>query len=278
MRGLTANTRVRALATAVRGAEWAKQKFPDTWETHFLTGTAVERISGRTWAVTWDYAELGTSNLASRFLLPEGSQAEAAAGAAAEVAGGRGRDNGRGRQQQRQADVDTNTLQNPSNCANDNQSDGELEEIGDGAFDPADDRAASAPGDDDLCPHGLQWADTGNVTEEIGAVPFRKATIKWADGIDNNRRDPIDYFRHTYPRHHVPEMLEATNPNLEAAGKKPTTEQEFFVLIGIMLTVALYSHFPVEMLFGVGQPTARFAFLALPVLSKFMTFTFTRSC
>ena len=40
-----------------------------------------------------------------------------------------------------------------------------------------------------------------------------------------------------------------------------------------MLLLSLYSHFPVPMLFGVGQPTARFAFLGLPVLSKFMTYS-----
>ena len=79
MRGIVANTRVQALAKDVKGEAWTKQKFPDTWETQLLPGTAVEKAGGRTWAIAWDHEELARRNIATRFLHPEGGgQAEAA--------------------------------------------------------------------------------------------------------------------------------------------------------------------------------------------------------
>jgi hypothetical protein len=261
--------RVFALVHKVRGPAYAKQQFPDHWETATVEGVVVGRdpASARSLLVKWDGDDVSIK-VATRHLtaLDGGGGAAAAAGGAAgggaspgahgaaapSPAGGRGRGRGRGRGGRglgegggfgREAELELAD-------ADSNFTDDELEELREGAIDPADEAAGAEPGADDLAPHGLKWT-VAEASLEADGVSSRKASVKWRDYDLGDKRTPIDYFRHFYPVRHVPEMLEATNAVLAEKEKSPLTEQEFFVYVGLLLLMTFYPTFPVAVLFGV---------------------------
>eukprot|EP00750_Incisomonas_marina_P005668 INCI14073.1.p1 GENE.INCI14073.1~~INCI14073.1.p1 ORF type:complete len:625 (+),score=97.77 INCI14073.1:326-2200(+) len=159
-------------------------------------------------------------------------------------------------------------------------SDEEPEEIGNGALDPVDEQEAAEPGDDNLQPHGLKWTPApGGVTSESPDVSRARQklnpSIVWGDeGLAGNARAPEDYFMHLYPDGHVPEMLAATNANLdEHGGERHLTEQEFFQLLGLLLLASMFPAFTMDMLFrSAFGALGTYAFLKIPDLSEYMSY------
>ena len=69
---MKAGQRIQALAFKMKGEEWAKAKYPNTWKTHLIFGDLLERAGQRSWRIKWDGIDAPTGH-GSRHLRPHGT-------------------------------------------------------------------------------------------------------------------------------------------------------------------------------------------------------------
>lgn len=179
--------RVQALAKVVKDVAWARSQFPNSHETTLLFGRVTARQRPRSVVVSWD-GDVGNTVIATRLLQRSDDPSPAAA------SGGRGRGQGRGRGRGRGRGHGRGRGRGRENTATvvatgiDDDDFNELEEIDSGAFEPFEEQAAANPGDNDLCPHGLDWIPQDeHITMEEPNVAMMKSRIKWGDDLGHQR-------------------------------------------------------------------------------------------
>ena len=258
--GLKQGDRVQAKVENVLGRSAAQVRFPETWKDAVLHGVVLEKASGRSWLVKWDGDELPSKLASSKLHRLGESTTTAVSEQRRDVSDA----------QDEASVMAAASPQSASTDADVDDADDPFDEIPEApAADPDEVSAASEPGGDKLCPHGLQWVEQpGGVEHEVDGVSSAKAAVRWSVDLGDNR-PAIDYFMHFYPRSHVPATLQSTTEALDRHALRGITEQEFFVFLGVLLCIGMFPGMPLDALFSASHPFRGYAFFAAPCLWKF---------
>jgi len=286
VKGLKPGTRVKALAQRARSATWARQLFPQAWETQVVTGTVLQRVikpNGkpcRTWLVQWDPPVDDTFGVASSRLEAcdddsVGRTLNDLIRAVVVASGGSGEDDDRGGGEGEgieDADTDEHSETDDDEYLDDPPHLGEAELHP--AFDPKDEQAAiEDPGSDLLQPGRLLWTVRDDVVR-LDQPAVIHPHIIWRDGLGCENRTPFDFYRHF---HHSRRVIKSTvqltsrKLALRKPPQSPMTVQEYFQLEGIVLVLAKHPRLSVNEAFAAAP--VEWEFEASPYLGRYMLFS-----
>ena len=285
VKGLAPGSRVQGLATRVVSGAWARNLFPETWETQIINGVVVRRATlasgkpSRKWLVRWDAPvddsfEVASSRLALCAPSHDSNVVHALSRVIHDVVvaidgSEDGADSG---------DSETPPAAEPEVVTDDDEYADELPHLGEAelypAFDKADEDAAAVdPGSDLLKPHGLQWT----VCDDAAVLDHPQAYdphIIWLDGLGNEQRSQFDfYMRFHHARSVVRSTVRLTNKTMRqrAPRQRAMTVQEYFQLEGILLILAKHPRLRVKECFE--PPTQEYEFETSPQLQRYMLFS-----
>ena len=266
---LTANKRVKALATKVMGSDAARGRFGDAWETVCVTGTTVSR-EGRSWFVRFDEASIGRVKVSSRSLLlvevtPRASRPAPRAAPRPEGTSAASVQSTRRVVQASDFDIDDECFEEEDYLQVDTAP----------AFDPQDVAQAKADaGGDALKPHGREWTvHSQGLTTDDASLSSVEPEIRWDSGA-GNARSPFEYFLQLYPQDHLDETIAFTNTQLQKRGCAPLRgggngKQEYFQFVGLNFALSLHPKRSAKECFSIAGGSE---FYAPPGFSRFMTF------
>ena len=283
--GVTVGKRVKALATKAKSEGWCKGKWPRTWKAEFLTGTVVEKVE-RNWRVEWDPGfGAGSSVIFARHLewAVDDHTGDAAASmsmstSVSSAAASRPITDP-GRQQISMPDpprASTGSAAGSSDATPTNTSDDELDEddgpnIDNPPFDDTEAAAAADPGSDPLKPHGTKWTRVQGIPIQPQNMSSTRAKLIWPDHGQTSHKGPLEFFMLFFPTSFLERTLELTSVELAGAGRRPISENELYLYVGLMLVASLFSSMPLEEVFrGVDDG---YTFDVSPRLDQFMPFT-----